>query len=76
MAGINNNLLVVLSSFLTDRVCKNSVNSYQGPWLEAQLGVLQGSLLSQLIFLVYTSDLTLEEEKPQSQTKTSRIKIC
>ena len=69
MAGINNNLLAVLSSFLTDRVCKNFVNSYQGPWLETQLGVPQGSLLSPLIFLVYTSDLTLEEEKPQSQVK-------
>ena len=76
MAGIYNNLLVVLSSFLTDRVCKNFVNSYQGPWLETQLSVPQGSLLSPLIFLVYTSDLTLEEEKPQSQAKTSRIKIC
>ena len=69
MAGINNTLLAVLSSFLTDRVCRNLVNSRQGPWLETQLGVPQGSLLSQLIFLVYTSDLTLEEEKPQSQVK-------
>ena len=72
MAGINNNLLAVLSSFLTDRVRKNFVNSYQGPWLETQLGVPQGSLLSPRIFLVYTSDLTLEEEKPQSQVKVSK----
>ena len=69
IAGINSNLLAVLSSFLTDRVCKIFVNSYQGPWLETQLSVPQGSLLSPLIFLVYTSDLTLEEEKPQSQVK-------
>ena len=72
LAGINNNLLTVLSSFLTDRVCRNLVNSYQGPWLETQSGVPQGSLLSSLIFLVYTSDLTLEEEKPQSQVKLSK----
>ena len=32
MAGINNNLLAVLSSFLTDRGRKNFVNSHQGPW--------------------------------------------
>ena len=68
MAGINNNVLAV-SSFLTDRVCRNLVNSCQGPWLETQLGVTQGSLLSRLIFLIYTSDLTLQEEKPQSQVK-------
>ena len=72
MPGINNNFLAVLSSFLTDRVCRKFVNSYQGPWLETQLGVPQGSLLSPLIFLVYTSDLTLEEEKPQSQVKVSK----
>ena len=30
MAGINNNL-AVLSSFLSDRVCRNFVNSHQGP---------------------------------------------
>ena len=72
MAGINNTLLAVLSSFLTDRVCRNLVNSRQGPWLETQLGVPQGSLLSSLIFLVYTSDLTLKEEKPQSQVKLSK----
>ena len=71
MAGINNNLLAVLSSFLTDRVCRNFVNSYQDPWLETQLGVPQGFLLSLLIFLVYTSDLTLEEEQ-QSQVKLSK----
>ena len=72
MAGINNTLLSVLSSFLTDRVCRNLVNSRQGPWLETQLGVPQGSLLSLPIFPVYTTDLTLEEEKPQSQVKLSK----
>ena len=37
MAGINNTLLAVLSSFLTDRVCRNLVISCQGPWLETLL---------------------------------------
>ena len=39
MAGINNNLLAVLFSFLSDRVCRNFANSYQGEWSEIQLGV-------------------------------------
>ena len=72
MAGINNDLLAVLSSFLTDRVCRNIINSYQGLWLKTQLGVPQGSLLSPLISLVYNSDLTLEEEKTQSQVELSK----
>ena len=28
IAGINNNLLALLSSFLTDRVCRNFIDSY------------------------------------------------
>ena len=72
VAGINNTPLSVLSSFLTDRVCRNLVNSRQGPWLETQLGAPQDSLLNPLIFLVYTSDLTLKEEKTQSQVKLSK----
>ena len=63
---------LIISWLFFSRVCRNFVNSYQGPWLETQLGVPQGSLLSLLICLVYTSDLTLQEEKPQSQVKLSK----
>ena len=63
MAGINNSLLAVFSSFLTDSVCRNFANSYQGQWLETQLGVTQGSLLSRLIFLAYTSNTRRRKTK-------------
>ena len=63
---------LIISWLFFSRVCRNFVNSYQGPRLETQLGVPQGSLLSLLICLVYTSDLTLQEEKPQSQVKLSK----
>ena len=63
MAGINNSLLAVFSSFLTDSVCRNFANSYQGQWLETQLGVTQGSLLRRLIFLAYTSNTRRRKTK-------------
>ena len=60
-AGINNNLLSVFSSFLSDRYSRNLVNSHTSDWFQTTLGVPQGSILSPLIFLVYTADLTMEE---------------
>ena len=71
MAGINNISWLFFPAF-SQTVCRNLVNSFQCPWLETQLGVPQSSLLSPLIFLVYTSDLTPKEEKPQSQVKLSK----
>ena len=62
-AGIANNLLSVFSSFLTDRFYRNLVNSYTSDWDCTITGVLQGSLLSPFIFLVFTADMTLEEPK-------------
>ena len=60
-ASIKNNLLSVFCSFLQDRFSRNLVNSYSSDWFLTDVGVPQGSLLSPLIFLVYTSDLTMEE---------------
>ena len=60
-AGITNNLLSVFSSFLTDRLYRNLVNSYTSDWACTTTGVPQGSLLSPFIFLVFTADMTLGE---------------
>ena len=60
-AGINSNLLSVFSSFFTDRSFRNLVNSYTSEWSFSYTGVPQGSLLSPLIFLIFTADMTTEE---------------
>ena len=59
--GINSNLLAVFSSFFTDRSFRNLVNSYTSEWRFSYTGVPQGSLLSPLIFLIFTADMTAEE---------------
>ena len=54
-AGTTNNLLLVLASFLKHHQYKNfSQTTY--------IGVSQGLILSPLIFLVYTADMSADEE--------------
>ena len=45
-AGINNNLLSVFSSFLTDRFYRNLVNSYTSDWDCTTTGVPQDLFLT------------------------------
>ena len=65
-ADVRNNMLSVFDSFLCGRLSRNLVNNYSSNWVQTQIGILQGTLLSPFIFLVYTSDLTMEEETPDS----------
>ena len=61
--GISNNLLVVLTSFLKcHHLYRKFVNTHIGNWSNTTSGVLQRSILSPLIFFVYTADMTAEEE--------------
>ena len=60
-SDINNNLLSVFSSFLSDRYSRNLLNSHTSDWFQTTLGVPQGSILSSLMFLLFTADLTMEK---------------
>ena len=43
-AGIRNNMLPVVDSFLCDRLSRNLVNTNSSNWVQTHTGVPQGSL--------------------------------
>ena len=57
----------VFSSFLTDRLYRNS---YTSDWAYTTTGVPQGSLLSPFILLVFTADMTQEEPEQTPEIPT------
>ena len=61
-AVITNNLFLVLTSFLKHRQYRKVVNTHTGNWSNITSGVPQRSKLSLLIFLVYTANMSAEEE--------------
>ena len=61
-AGItNNNLLLILTSFLKHRQYRNLIDTHTGNWSNTTSGIPQGSILSPLIVLVYTADMSAKE---------------
>ena len=61
-AGISENLLLIFASFMRNRQQRNLVSTPVYEWSTSETGVPQGSILSPLIFLVYTADITVEEQ--------------
>ena len=53
-SGIIGGLLILLNNFLADRMSRNNVNGYVSEWFPTAIGLLQGSVLSPILFLVYT----------------------
>ena len=63
---LKKNILSAFDSFVCEQLSRNLVNTYSSNWVQTHAGVPQGSLSIPFIFLVYTSDLTMQEEKPDS----------
>ena len=60
-AGISENLLLIFASFMGNRQQRDLLNTHVDEWSKSEAGVPQESIVSPLIFLVYTADMTAEE---------------
>ena len=55
--GINGNALQMIESFLHNRLQRVILNGQSSRWLSIRAGVLQGSVLGPLFFLIYINHL-------------------
>ena len=56
--GISGEILNILTDFLDNRTQRVILNGQYSSWAKVEAGVLQGSILGPLLFLVYISDLS------------------
>ena len=60
-------LLTILDSFLTKRFSRNLVHGYISEWFESDFRLPRGSILSLVLFPVFTGDLSADPAKSNLQ---------
>ena len=75
-AGIKGNLLKIINSYFIDRKTRSLVNKHVTEWAETDIGLIQGGVLSPIIFLVYTADLTANEQQKIEEYKSQESKFA
>ena len=73
-AGVKGMLLTILDSFLTNRFSRSLVIGYVKEWFESDFKLLQGSILSPVLFLVFTGDPSADPAKSNLQLPNCPIK--
>jgi ribonuclease P/MRP protein subunit RPP40 len=56
--GINGRMLLYIADYLKGRTARNLVNTYESEWIQTELGVPQGSVISPILFIIFIKDMT------------------
>ena len=62
-SGIKGGFLILLNTFLAERMSRNNVNGYVSEWFPTTIGLPQGSILTPISFLLDAGDLSADPKK-------------
>ena len=76
MLGIGGNFLTIVASYLSKRKQYVKLNDLNSETVQVTRGVLQGSLLGQLLFIIFVNDLPLQVTKCEAFDYADDLKLA
>ena len=64
--GIPGNLFIIINCYLENKKAWNLVNNFTSDWFYTTKGLPQGSIISQILFLIFTGDLSADPRTSNS----------